>query len=340
MISTDDKPGRRFAFAGRRPTQDQRHLTPLLLRRLAAGLVSLFIVTALVFTATEFLPGDAAEAALGRGASEETLRIMRERLALDQPAPLRYLDWLSGIAVGDFGVSLLSGRDISALINDRVWNTLLLAGVALAISVPLALTLGILSALYAGGIFDRTVSFSTLGAIAMPEFLLAAVLILLFAITLDWFPALSLLRASDGLAETAAKLALPVMTLVLVVLAHMTRLTRTVIANALGASYVELALLKGVPPKRIVLVHILPNVVAPLLNIIALVVAYLIAGVVVVESVFGFPGLGRLMVDAVTNRDVPLVQACGLIFGCVFVLANIVADILGTIANPRLRVGA
>lgn len=309
----------------------------LIARRLAYGVLTLFVVSVMVFGATELLPGDVAQAVLGQNATPETLAAMRERLGLDRPATVRYADWLSRLVTGDLGESLATGRSVALLIDDRLWNTARLAGFTGLIAVPLSIALGLLSAMHAGGLIDRTISASTLSAVALPEFLLAAVLIFVFSISLGWLPATSLMRVNDSALQMATKLTLPVLTLTLIVMAHMVRMTRNTILGALTSPYVEMALLKGVPRYRVVLVHTFTNVLPPILNIVALVFAYLLAGVVIVEAVFSYPGLGRLMVDSVGARDLPVVQACAMIFCAAYVLLNLAADVAATLVNPRLR---
>ena len=312
-------------------------MTGLIFRRLALGLVTMWVVSLLVFASTEILPGDVAESILGKEAPDDVIAVMRERLGLNEPAYVRYWDWLSGLFVGDLGVSLGSGREISELIDDRLWNTVRLASVTAIIAVPLAVILGLISAMRAGTFLDRSISIGTLCMISLPEFFVAALLVYVFAVQLRWLPALPIVRPDQSLWSSLTAMALPVMTLTFAVLAHMARMTRNAVINVLSSAYVEMALLKGVPNWRIILFHAFPNALSPIINVIALNLAYLVAGVVIVETAFGYPGLARLMVDAVGTRDVPLVQACGMIFCATYVLLNLLADILSILSNPRLR---
>ena len=312
-------------------------MTGLIFRRLALGLVTMWVVSLLVFASTEILPGDVAESILGKEAPDDVIAVMRERLGLNEPAYVRYWDWLSGLFVGDLGVSLGSGREISELIDDRLWNTVRLASVTAIIAVPLAVILGLISAMRAGTFLDRSISIGTLCMISLPEFFVAALLVYVFAVQLRWLPALPIVRPDQSLWSSLTSMALPVMTLTFAVLAHMARMTRNAVINVLSSAYVEMALLKGVPNWRIILFHAFPNALSPIINVIALNLAYLVAGVVIVETAFGYPGLARLMVDGVATRDIPLVQACGMIFCATYVSLNLLADILSILSNPRLR---
>ena len=312
-------------------------MTGLIFRRLALGLVTMWVVSLLVFASTEILPGDVAESILGKEAPDDVIAVMRERLGLNEPAYVRYWDWLSGLFVGDLGVSLGSGREISELIDDRLWNTVRLASVTAIIAVPLAVILGLISAMRAGTVMDRSISIGTLCMISLPEFFVAALLVYVFAVQLRWLPALPIVRPDQSLWSSLTAMALPVMTLTFAVLAHMARMTRNAVINVLSSAYVEMALSKGDPNWRIILFHAFPNALSPIINVIALNLAYLVAGVVIVETAFGYPGLARLTVDGVATRDIPLVQACGMIFCATYVSLNLLADILSILSNPRLR---
>ncbi|BDW84648.1 ABC transporter permease [Roseicyclus marinus] len=303
--------------------------------RLALGIGLLFIVSLIIFAATELLPGDLAQQILGQGATPETLAALREQLGLNDPAPVRYWNWLSGALTGDFGVSLSNGRPISELIGARLGNTVFLALYAAALSVPISLILGILAALWRNSIFDRAANAGALTAISFPEFFVAYILVLWLAQT-GLFPSMVRISPATTFGDRIYMTFLPALTLTLVVTAHMMRMTRAAIINLLASPYIEMARLKGLSPLRIVLRHALPNALAPIINVVALNLAYLITGVVVVEVVFVYPGLGQLMVDAVSNRDIAVVQAVALIFAGAYVALNLLADVLSTITNPRL----
>ena len=308
----------------------------MIVQRLALGVLILIAVSLIIFFAVELLPGDLAEVILGQNATAETVAAFRRDLGLDQPAHVRYLDWLGGIIQGDFGKSLATQREISDLIGVRFANTLFLALYAAIISVPLSVTLGVLAALYRGSFYDRFVNIFTLSSISFPEFFVAYILIILFSVNLGWFPALSNVSPETPFWDRVYLCALPALTLTLVVVAHMMRMTRAAIINLLASPYIEMANLKGMSRSRIIVFHALPNALAPIINVIVINLAYLIVGVVLVEVVFVYPGLGQLIVNSVANRDIPVVQACSLIFAATYVLLNLTADILSIITNPRL----
>ena len=309
----------------------------LLARRLLLGLIVMWVVSMLVFAATEVLPGDVARAILGQGATEEALANIRERLGLDRPAYVRYFEWLVGLFTGDLGTSLASGYEISDLIGERFWNTLRLAGFTALIAVPLAITLGLIAATAAESPLDRGISIGTLTFISVPEFFTAVVLVYFLAVKLGWLPPLAYVRPGADFLVMLKALALPIITLTLAVLAHMARMTRTAILNVLSSAYIEQAILKGASRSRIIVRHALPNALAPIINVVVLNLAYLVSGVIVVEIVFNYPGLGQLMVNGVAYRDIPLVQAVGMVFCATYVGLNLLADLLAIFANPRLR---
>jgi peptide/nickel transport system permease protein len=312
-------------------------MTRLLAERAVLGLLTLLAVSALLFFGTNLLPGDVASALLGQEATPEALHNIRVALGLDQPAWLRYLHWLGGAIHGDFGTSLTSTRSVGAQVLPRLGNTLLLASLAALVSVPLAVGLGLLSAMREGGILDRLISMLSLVTISVPEFFVGYVLTLVFAVQLGWLPSLAVMHGGMTFADRLAAIALPVATLVIVVLAHMLRMTRSALLSVMSAPYIEMAFLKGLPRGTVVLRHALPNAAAPIIAVVALNLGYLVVGVVVVEAVFVYPGAGQLMVDAVSKRDLPVVQACGLVFAATYVGLNTMADMLAIIVNPRLR---
>ena len=284
----------------------------------------------------ELLPGDLAQEILGQGATPEGLRVLRLQLGLDTPPHIRYLDWLGGMVTGDMGQSLANKRPISELIGPRLANTLFLGGFAALIAIPVALTLGILAALYRNSFYDRSVNIFTLTSISFPEFFIAYILILFFAINLGWVPGISNISSELSFTDKLYRTLLPAASLTLVVVAHMMRMTRTSIINLLSSPYIEMAQLKGIKPLKIITRHALPNALAPIVNVIAINLAYLVVGVVIVEVVFVYPGLGQLLVDSVSKRDVPVVQACSMIFASVYILLNLFADIISIVTNPRL----
>lgn len=308
----------------------------MLLQRLGLGLLTLFAITVVIFLAVELLPGDIAQELLGQNATPETVAALREALGLNLPPHTRYLNWLGNAIQGDLGTSLASKRPIADLIGQRFINTLALAAYAAAVSIPLAVVLGIMAALYRNSLFDRAVNIGTLSAISFPEYFIGYILILLLSFKAGWFPSLSDMGNVDSVGTFLYRTFLPMLTLVLVVTAHMMRMTRASIINLLAQPYIEMAVLKGLSPARIILRHALPNALAPIINVIAINAAYLMTGVVLVEVVFAFPGLGQLMVDSVAKRDISVVQACCLIFATVYILFNLTADVLSIATNPRL----
>ena len=309
----------------------------LVARRLGLGVITLLVISVLIFFAVELLPGDIAQAVLGQGATKENVAAMREQLGLDRPAPVRYMEWLYGAVQGDFGKSLVSGERVSTAIGPRFVHTLFLASYAAVIAVPLAIILGIIVALLRNSIFDRVANVLTLTSISSPEFFLGYILILYFAVKWGMFPAIASLSSNMSFPQLLDKAFLPALTMVLVVMAHMMRMTRAAIINLLSSPYIEMAHLKGTPPWKVIVKHALPNAWAPIINVVALNLAYLVTGVVLVEVVFVYPGIGQLLVDAVSKRDFPIVQACCLIFAATFILLNLAADVGAILTNPRLR---
>ncbi|MEM9012120.1 MAG: ABC transporter permease [Pseudomonadota bacterium] len=311
-------------------------LLSMVLRRLGLGLLTLWAISLIIFFALELLPGDLAQQILGQSATPETVAALRAEIGLDRPPLTRYLDWLGGALVGDFGVSLASQREISELIGVRLYNTLFLAAYAAIIAIPLAVSLGVLAALYRNSLFDRGVNVFTLTSISTPEFFVSYILIIWLAVQLGAFPSISNIGPDTTFWQQVDRTFLPALTLTLVVTAHMMRMTRAAIINLLASPYIEMARLKGIPRSKVIVRHALPNALAPIINVIALNLAYLITGVVIVEVVFVYPGLGQLMVDSVSKQDITVVQACCLIFAAAYILLNLTADVLSIVTNPRL----
>ena len=312
------------------------NLLKVVAQRFALGLLTLFIVSLVIASIVELLPGDITQAILGQTATPETVEAFRRELGIDRPVHERYIEWLRGMVTGDMGKSLANKREISELVGTRLSNTLFLGGFAAAIAVPLSLILGLLAALYRNSVFDRGINLFTLTSISFPEFFVAYILILLFAVKTGWFPGISNVSKDLPLGDKLFRTLLPAATLTLVVVAHMMRMTRAAIINLLSSDYIEMAHLKGIRPMRVIFYHALPNAWGPIVNVIALNLAYLVVGVVIVEVVFVYPGLGQLLVDSVSKRDVPVVQACSMIFAGVYILLNLLADIVSIVTNPRL----
>lgn len=309
----------------------------LVVQRIALGLLLLLAVSAVIFLGVEALPGDTAQAILGQSATPQALENLREKMGLDQPALTRYFSWLGGVVQGDLGRSLTNDIDIAGAIGQRLGNTLFLAGCAAAISVPLAILLGLLAARYAGRWPDKVISGVTLTTISLPEFVAAYFVIFLLTQVFPIFQPVAMVFPGMSFWAKLNAVALPVIVLVLVVLAHMMRMTRAAILNVMQSAYIETAELKGLSPMQVVWRHAFPNAIAPVVSVVMLNLAYLVVGVVVVEVVFSYNALGQYLVDHVTKRDVPVVQAVGLIFAAVYIFLNMAADVIAIVANPRLR---
>ena len=309
----------------------------LLVLRTILGLVTLFAVCVFMFTAVELLPYDVASAVLGQGATPETLVAYRHELGLDRPAYIRFFEWLSKAAHGDLGVALTNQRDILTSIKPRFNNTMFLAGYAALIAVPLAIGLGILAAINEGKWIDRLANIVSLATISMPEFLIGYLLITFFAIQLEWFESQATVFPDMTYWHRGYIVLLPAVALTMLVTAHILRTTRTAVLSVMSQPYIEMAFLKGLSRARVILVHALPNAAAPIISVVALNLAYLVAGVVVIEIVFVYPGIGQFMLDGVTKGDVPVILAGALIFAGAFIGLNTLADQLIILVNPRLR---
>ena len=309
----------------------------LIARRIGLGVLTLVVVSLIIFFSVELLPGDIADVILGVNATPDTVAAFRREFGLDVPAGQRYLSWIFNFVQGDLGRSLANQREVAELIEERLKNTLFLAVLTSAVAVPLAVSLGILAALFRNTLFDRVSNIATVAAVSFPEFFIAYILILFLVLQLGLFPSLAQVTPDMPIWQRIYQCALPAMTLTLVVTAHMMRMTRAAILNVIANAYIEMAHLKGIPPWRVVTRHALPNALAPIINIVVLSFAYLIAGVVIVEVVFAYPGLGQLLVDSVSARDFPVVQTSSLIFAGAYILLNLVADVASILSNPRLR---
>lgn len=313
------------------------NILKLVSKRIALGLLTIIVISVLIFLGVEALPGDLASAILGQEATPETVAAFRRELKLDLPPHVRYFSWLGDFLRGDLGTSLANKRPIAEQISWRFANTLFLATAAAVIAVPVSIILGILAALYRNTLFDRIISMVTLSTISFPEFFVAYILIALLAVRLIVFPSISNINDQMSFWEKINAIVLPCLTLTMVVVAHMMRQTRAAIINILASSFIEMAQLKGLKRLRIIVLHAFPNALSPVINVVALNLAYLVIGVVIVEQVFVYPGLGQLLVDSVSKRDLPVVQASGLIFAATYVSLNLAADVLSIISNPRLR---
>ncbi|RUS59499.1 ABC transporter permease [Pseudorhodobacter sp. E13] len=309
----------------------------LLAQRIALGLLLLFAASVLIFIGTQILPGDVAQSILGQGATPETLANLRAELGLNDPPLTRYLNWLFAAMQGDLGTALTNGQDIATSMGKRLGNTLFLAFWAAVVAVPTAIILGLIAVRYQGRWPDRVISSITLATVSVPEFLLGYIAIFFLSVQFRVLPSLATVYDGMPFWDKLYTIALPVIVLVLVVLGHMMRMTRAAILNVMQSPYVETAELKGLRKFTIIARHALPNAIAPVVNVVMLNLAYLVVGVVVVEVVFVYPGMGQYLVDHVAKRDVPVVQACGLVFAAVYIGLNLVADVVSILANPRLR---
>ncbi|MFY0309608.1 ABC transporter permease [Leisingera sp. D0M16] len=312
-------------------------IVKLLAQRIALSLLLLLLISIVIFAGTIVLPGDVAQSILGQSATPEALANLRAELGVNDPPVERYFAWLFGAIQGDLGTALTSGQDIAQALSSRFWNTLFLAFWAAVVAVPLAIFLGLLAVRFKDRWPDKLISAVTLASISIPEFLIGYVLMYFIAVQLRWFPSVAMINDSMSLFEKLNAIALPIAVLTLVVLAHMMRMTRAAILNVMQSAYIETAELKGLNAFQVIYRHAFPNAIAPIVNVVMLNLAYLVVGVVVIEVVFVYPGMGQYLVDHVSKRDVPVVQACGLIFAAVYIGLNMIADIVAILSNPRLR---
>lgn len=308
-----------------------------LLRRIGFLGLTILLTSVLVFVVTQFLPGDVARIILGREASDAALEALRRDLGLDRPLPVQYLSWLGGFLVGDWGQSFSTDQAIRPLVLGRLGNSLQLAGLTLLIAVPTAIFLGVIAALREGRWLDNAISVASLSVVGLPEFVTGIILIQVFAFGLGWLPASSSVAPNAGFLEVLPQLVLPALTATLVLLAYIARLTRASMVEELRKPYVRTAMLKGFPRHRVVFGHVLGNALLPTITVIAISFGWLISGLIVVENVYNYPGLGRLLTFAIDRRDLPLLQAITLVAVVAFALANLVADVLYAVVNPKIE---
>jgi peptide/nickel transport system permease protein len=309
-------------------------------RRLLLLVVTLFVTSIIIFTLTQLLPGDVARLILGRDARPEAVEQLRQERGLNDPAPVQYVRWLTGFVMGDWGTSFSSGNPaIRALVMERLGNSLRLALMTLLISVPLSIVLGVLAGLRENSLLDNMISLFSLAVVGLPEFVTALVLINVFAIGLGWFPASSSVSPDDSLGEWIRQLILPAVTATFVLLGYISRLTRAGVVDELKKPYVRTAVLKGLPQQTVIFKHVLRNALLPTVTVVAISFGWLIGGLIVIENVFGFPGLGRLMVEGVELKDIPRIQASVMVIVFFFAFANLVADLVYAMLNPRIRLG-
>jgi peptide/nickel transport system permease protein len=309
----------------------------LIVSRVMTGLLTLLAVSFIIFVSTEILPGDVAARALGRFATEQAKQIFRQQLHLDRPVPERYMIWLDGVVRGRFGKSIVNQIDVKKVVGPKLANTFALGAYALVLYIPLSLILATLAALFRDSPIDAAISLLTLVGLSVPEFALATILLIVFAVSLPIFPVLSVVATAKTLPEMIRTLTLPAATLAVAMSVYAIRMLRDNLIEVLDSEYVRMAVLKGLPRYRVVLWHALPNALVPALNVTALNLAYLIGGVVVVERVFSYDGVGSLLVESVFLRDAPLIEATALLVSAVYILANLFADVMAILLNPRLR---
>ncbi len=299
--------------------------------------LTLVFVAIVVFTVAEALPGDACTSYLGRMAQGERLANCRAKLNLDKPALARFGTWSNGILHGDLGDSLKRRRPIVDIVGPRLRNTVILGATAACIGIPLAIILGVFAGVFRDRYPDLSISGLSLLAMTIPEFVIATLLIFIFAVNLKWFPAVTILPTQATVKEILPNIVLPVVTLAFVMIAHILRITRASVINTMTSDFVRMATLKGVPFMRLIFRHMLPSALLPTINIVALTIAWLLSGVVVIEKVFNYPGLGTLMIQSIFDRDLPLIQAIALMFALIYMAVNLIADLLVIMLNPKLR---
>ena len=309
----------------------------LVLKRILLGLITLFIVSLITFVGVEVLPGDACTTYLEREAYGAALEACYKRLGLDIPAYERYVSWAIGVIQGDFGYSLSGEMKINDVLGPRVKNSLVLASASILIGIPIALLLGIITALWRDKMPDIIISTFTIFSMTIPEFISATLLILIVAIWLEWLPGIVIVPTGASVSELLPNIILPVIAISMIMTAHMARMVRSSVIQVMASDYVQMAILKGVPYWKMVFKHVLPNALLPAINVVALTIAWLLGGVVVTEVVFNYPGLGRLVIESISNRDLPTVQALAIILASIYVSINLIADLMTLMLNPRLK---
>ena len=309
----------------------------LVLKRILLGFITLFIVSLITFSGVEVLPGDACTTYLEREAYGAALEACYERLGLNTPAHERYISWAAGVLQGDFGYSLSGEMRINDVLGPRVKNSMVLASASILIGIPIALFLGIITALWRDKLPDIIISTITIFSMTIPEFISATLLILIVAIWLEWLPGIVIVPTGASISELLPNIILPVIAISMIMTAHMARMVRSSVIQVMASDYVQMAILKGVPYWTMVFKHVLPNALLPAINVVALTIAWLLGGVVVTEVVFNYPGLGRLVIESISNRDLPVVQALAIILASIYVSINLIADLMTLMLNPRLK---
>lgn len=316
-----------------------RYALRLIVPRLGFALITLLAVSMIIFWAVEWLPGDTATRILGQDATPERVAVLRQQLHLDIPPWARYLRWLAGFARGDWGESLTAKRPVADFVLARLGNTLILSGLALLLYVPLSLSVGIITAIFRRRWFATALSALALAGTALPEFVTGILLIVVFAVALPWFPPLALIDRARSFPQLLHTLALPTVTLTIAMTAYAVRMMQSSLITVLESEYVRMATLKGLSPARVIVFHALPNALGPALRVTVINVAWLVGGVVLVENVFNFPGIGQLLVDSIRLLDTPVIESIALLTASVYIAANLAADLVAGILNPRLQAG-
>lgn len=309
----------------------------LIIRRLFLAVLTLLFISVIIFFGIEALPGDAATAYLGQAATPDSLAALREEFGLNDSPLDRYLDWLRGIVKGDFGIAMARRKPVSELIGNRFRNTVVLTIAASVVGIPLAIILGVVAGLTRDKWPDVVISTIAILGMTLPGFVTATVLVFVFAIRLKWFPAVALVASDAPVSELLPNIVLPVITLTFVMVAHILRLARTNMIDVMVSEYVQMARLKGIPAWRIIFLHALPNAMLPTINVVALTIAWLLGGVAIIETVFNYPGIGKLMVNAIGDRDMPLIQGIAIVLSGMYIVVNLLADLTSLMLNPRLR---
>lgn len=309
----------------------------LIIRRFILALITLLIISIIIFVGVEALPGDAASAYLGQSATPESLSALREEFGLNVPAYQRYFNWLGDMLKGDLGESMARRKPVSEVIGNQFRNTVVLAFAAGIVGIPLAIVLGVFAGLTRDKWPDILISLVAILGMTLPGFVTATILIYVFSIRLEWFPAIAMVSTDAPVSEILPNIILPIITLTFVMVAHILRLVRTNMIDVMVSEYVQMARLKGVPVMRVVFQHALPNAMLPSINVIALTLAWLLGGVAIIETVFNYPGIGKLLINAIGDRDLALVQGIAIILASIYIGVNLIADLLALVLNPRLR---
>jgi peptide/nickel transport system permease protein len=313
-------------------------LTRFLVRRIGLIALTLLVISLAIFAITEILPGDVVTVILGRGATPADIENLRRVMELDAPAYSRYLNWVLGVTQWDWGESLIQKRPIWDVILPRLSNSAVLAGFAFLVAVPTAIATGVWAGIRPGSWSDHTVSTTSLVAISLPEFVTGVLLIVLFSSTLHLLPSSSILLPGESPLTKPTILILPTLTLTGVLFAYIMRMTRANVIEVMATDYVRTAILKGLPMRKVLLRHVVPNAMLPTISVVAMNIGYMLGGLIIVDSVFAYPGVGRLLLTAITSRDIPLLQALTLLIAAVYAFSNLFADIAYAVLNPRVRV--